>query len=108
VAIRRPSGPFDSILLYRKMATRVVGVALCGPQELIALLQFRHIATNESTAPRLLSGSPTPRAPHSPQLEPQRKSRQQSSLFTFCRRLNEVKEQATEGMEAAEAKAAAE
>jgi hypothetical protein len=52
-------------------------------------------------APRPAGGAPAPRAPHSPAPEPQRKSRQQSSLFRFFRRASrvEVEEQAAERME---------
>jgi hypothetical protein len=45
VAIRGPFGPFDSILFYRKMAIRFVGVTVRGAQELIALSRYHHIAT---------------------------------------------------------------
>jgi hypothetical protein len=38
VAIREPLGPFESILFYRKMVIRVVGVAILGAQELIVPL----------------------------------------------------------------------
>ncbi len=51
MAICGPFGPVNSILFYRKMAIRVVGVAIRGAQELIALSQYRHIATSKSTAP---------------------------------------------------------
>jgi hypothetical protein len=43
-------GDFESIFFYRKMAIRVVGVAIRGALKLIALSPYRHIATNESTA----------------------------------------------------------
>jgi hypothetical protein len=49
VATREPFGPFDSFLFYRKMAIRVVGVPIRVAQELVALSQYRHFATNKST-----------------------------------------------------------
>jgi hypothetical protein len=42
-------GPFDSIIFYRKMTIRVVGVRVCGAQELIALSPYRRIATKTTT-----------------------------------------------------------
>jgi hypothetical protein len=47
-------------------------------------------------APRPPGGAPAPRAPQSPAPEPQRKSRQHSSLFSFFRRASreEFEEQA--------------
>jgi hypothetical protein len=40
------------------VAIRVVGVAIRGAQELIALSQYRHIATNESTGPQMACTPP--------------------------------------------------
>jgi hypothetical protein len=42
--LRLTTRPFDCILVYRKMAIRVVGVAIRGAQEIIALSPYRHIA----------------------------------------------------------------
>jgi hypothetical protein len=47
--IRGLFGPFDYFMFYRNMAIRVVGVAISGALELIALSQYRQIAPNEST-----------------------------------------------------------